>query len=100
MAALRTLTKADALKLWDEKIAASAPRRRKLAVYVFSRNHAGSKLKDEGKKDGVVLVESMEGLRKLKRGLALYGAPGAVVKEEELLAAASGGGAPAAAAAS
>lgn len=88
VAALRTLSQSDALRLWDQSIAVSAPKRRKLAVYVFSRNHADSKLVQGGKdgEKGVVLVETMEELRKLKRGLALYGAPGPVVKEESLLA--------------
>lgn len=100
MAALRTLSQSDALRLWDQSVAVSAPKRRKLAVYVFSRNHADSRLvkqEDGGvrshadskvvtKEEGnVVLVETMEELRTLKRGLALYGAPGPVVKEESLL---------------
>ncbi len=92
VAALKTLTKADALSLWDAKIAASCgDARRKLAVYVYSRSHQGSKLPvTTAERLGQscsrqVVVESMEALRTLKRGLPLYPAPGAVVKEEALL---------------
>lgn len=109
VAALKTLTKADALALWDTHVAATSATRRKLAVYVFSRAHSGSKLRpsssslssssgaEGGKGTKTVVVDSMAALRGLKRGLPLYPAPRAVVKEEELLLSAQGGTAAAAA---
>lgn len=105
VAALKTLTKADALALWDARIAAAAPSRRKLAVYVFSKTHADAKLTPSSTDDGgkTVVVDSMASLRELKRGLPLYSAPRAVVKEESLFlssAVANGGAAGPAAAAS
>jgi len=52
-------------------------------VYVHSSKHTSDvcQAEEEGKKGGeksVVLVETMEALRKLKRGLALFPAPGEV----------------------
>ena len=112
MAALKILTKADALALWDTHVAATAPTRRKLAVYVFSRAHSGSRLPPSsssssseaeaagGEGAKTVVVDSMAALRELKRGLPLYPAPRTVVKEEALLLSAQGGAGAAAAAAS
>lgn len=100
MAALKTLTKADALALWDDRIAAAAATRRKLAVYVFSRNHRESMLPSQPSDDDkTVVVDSIAALRDLKRGLPLYPAPRAVVKEEALLLSAAGSAAGGAAAA-
>lgn len=80
VAVLRTLTKEDLLSFWDTHIsAATAPARRKLAVYVHSSKHADTCRPDVSERGkGVILVESMEALRKLKRGLSLFPAPGEV----------------------
>ncbi|EWM30042.1 insulin-degrading enzyme [Nannochloropsis gaditana] len=81
VAVLRTLTKEDLLSFWDTHIsAATAPARRKLAVYVHSSKHASDTCRPDVSETGrgVILVESMEALRKLKRGLSLFPAPGEV----------------------
>ncbi|KAM3567734.1 hypothetical protein VYU27_010125, partial [Nannochloropsis oceanica] len=91
VAALRSLTKADLVSFWDKHISASsAPERRKLAVYVHSSKHTSDTVcaaeEEEGEEGGgkkkLVLVETMEALRKLKRGLALFPAPGEVKWEK------------------
>ncbi|EKU21330.1 insulysin [Nannochloropsis gaditana CCMP526] len=81
VAVLRTLTKEDLLSFWDTHISvATAPARRKLAVYVHSSKHASDTCRPDVSETGkgVILVESMEALRKLKRGLSLFPAPGEV----------------------
>lgn len=79
MEALKGVSKADLLSFFDAHLAADAPERRKLSVYVFGSKHADRMLPPdsdvtagETAEGARVLLGDMEAIRAFKRTLPMF----------------------------